>query len=214
MTIFICGDSTAATYAPEKAPITGWGQVLGEFIPGVNIVNKSMGGRSTKSFLADGRLVAIEQAIQPGDIMLIQFTHNDGSDLVWRHTDPYTSFEANLEIFVDTARIHGATPVLMTPIPRCYWRDGELIDAHGEYPNAIRLVAMQKGVPLLEVTLEGMKALRELGEEASQPLYMNFDAGLYSAYPNGSTDDTHTQRAGAELYARMTAEMLKQQGLI
>ena len=214
MTIFICGDSTAATYAPENAPITGWGQVLGEFIPGVEIVNKSMGGRSTKSFLADGRLVAIEQAIQPGDLMLIQFTHNDTSDLVWRHTDPYTSFAANLALYVDTARIHGATPVLMTPIPRRYWRNGELLDAHGDYPDAIRLVAMQKGVHLLEITQEAMKALRDMGEEATYPLYMNVEPGLYPAYPNGSKDDTHTQRAGAEFYARMTADMLRQQGLI
>lgn len=214
MTIFICGDSTAATYAPENAPITGWGQVLGEFIPGAEIVNKSMGGRSTKSFLADGRLVAIEQAIQPGDLLLIQFTHNDTSDLVWRHTDPYTSFAANLALYVDTARIHGATPVLMTPIPRRYWRNGELLDAHGDYPDAIRLVAMQKGVHLLEITQEAMKALRDMGEEATYPLYMNVEPGLYPAYPNGSKDDTHTQRAGAEFYARMTADMLRQQGLI
>lgn len=214
MTIYICGDSTAATYAPERAPITGWGQVLGEFIPGVNIVNKAMGGRSTKSFLSEGRLVAIEKDIQPGDLLLIQFTHNDTSDLVWRHTDPHTSFAANLEIFVDTARIHGAIPVLMTPIPRWYWRNGELIDVHGEYPEAIRRVAMQKGVPLLEVTLNGMQALRELGEESTRSLYMNFDAGLYPAYPDGSKDDTHTQRAGAELYARITADLLKKQNLI
>lgn len=214
MTIFVCGDSTAATYAPERAPITGWGQVLGEFIPGVRIVNKAMGGRSTKSFLADGRLVAIEQEIRPGDLVLIQFTHNDGSDLVWRHTDPHTSFAANLEIFIDTARLHGATPVLLTPIPRRYWRDGELIDAHGEYPDAIRRVAMQRGVPLLEITLKGMERLREMGEEATEPLYMNVAPGLYPAYPDGSKDDTHTQRAGAAFYAALTAELLRAQKLI
>lgn len=214
MTIFICGDSTAAAYKLEQAPITGWGQVLGEFIPDAKIVNKAMGGRSTKSFLADGRLVAIEQEIQPGDLLLIQFTHNDGSDLVWRHTDPHTSFAANLSIFVDTARIHGAVPVLMTPIPRRCWQQGELIDLHGEYPNAIRRVALQKGAALLEITLEGMKALREMGEDATRPLYMNVEPGLYPAYPDGNRDDTHTQRTGAELFARITAELLKKQGLV
>lgn len=214
MKIFICGDSTAATYAPERAPITGWGQVIGEFIPGVQIVNKAMAGRSTKSFLADGRLVAIEQEIQPGDLLLIQFTHNDGSDLVWRHTDPHTSFASNLEIFIDTARLHGATPVLLTPIPIRCWRDGELIDAHGEYPQAIRRVAMQRGVPLLEITLQGLERLRAMGEEATEALFMNFGPGLYPAYPNGSQDDTHTQRAGAELFARIAADLLREQKLI
>ena len=214
MTIFICGDSTAATYAPEKGPITGWGQVLGEFIPGARIVNKAMGGRSTKSFLADGRLSAIEADIQPGDLLLIQFTHNDTSDLVWRHTDPHTSFAANLELFVDTARIHGAIPVLMTPIPRRWFREGKLTNAHGEYPDAIRRAALKKGAILLDVLEESTRLIEEMGEEASYPMFMNVEPGLYPAYPDGSKDDTHTQRAGAEFFARITADMLRRNGLI
>ena len=214
MTIFICGDSTAATYGPEKAPITGWGQVLGEFIPEARIVNMAAGGRSTKSFLADGRLVEIEKAIQSGDLLLIQFTHNDTSDLVWRHTDPHTSFAANLALFVDTARIYGATPVLMTPIPRRWFREGKLTNAHGEYPDAIRRVAMEKGAPLLDILAESTTIIEAMGDEATVPLYMNVAPGLYPAYPDGSKDDTHTQRAGAEFYARMTADLLKARSLI
>ena len=96
MTIYVCGDSTAASYKPQDAPIAGWGQLLGEFIPGVRVENRAMGGRSTKSFLSEGRLQKIETEIQPGDLLLIQFSHNDESDLVWRHTDPWTSFYHNL----------------------------------------------------------------------------------------------------------------------
>lgn len=214
MTIYICGDSTAATYKPDNAPITGWGQVLGELLPGVNVSNHAVGGRSTKSFLSEGRLVNIEKLLQPGDILLIQFTHNDTSDLVWRHTDPNTSFVANLSIFVDTARVYGAIPVLLTPIPRRWWRDGRLTNAHGEYPDAIRRLAMVKNVPLIDVLAEGENAIHELGDEASVPLYMNVEPGKYPAYPDGSKDDTHTQRAGAELFARITAEGLKKLGLI
>lgn len=214
MTIFVCGDSTAATYPPENAPITGWGQVLGEFFPGATVSNHAVGGRSTKSFLAEGRLIAIEKAIQPGDILLIQFTHNDTSDLVWRHTDPHTSFVNNLSIFVDTARLRGAIPVLLTPIPRRWWREGRLTNAHGEYPEAIRRLAMTKNVPLIDVLAEGERAIHEMGEAASEALYMNVAPGLYPAYPDGNRDDTHTQRAGAELFARITAEGLQNLGLI
>ncbi len=214
MTIFVCGDSTAASYAPERAPITGWGQVLEAYLPGMKVVNKAMGGRSTKSFLADGRLVEIEKTIQPGDLLLIQFTHNDTSDLVWRHTDPHTSFVANLSIFVDTARIHGAIPVLLTPIPRRYWRDGLLLETHDEYPDAIRRLAMMKNVPLIDIYQQGTAYLRSLGEKESEKLYMHVEPGVYPDYPNGHKDDTHTRRAGAEAYARMTAEGLKQLNLI
>ncbi len=214
MKIFIAGDSTAASYSQAQAPITGWGQVLGEFIPDAEIVNHAFAGRSSKSFLHEGRLIPIEKALEKGDLLLIQFTHNDRSDLVWRHTDADTSFLNTLSIYADTARLHGAIPVLMTPIPVREWVNGQLIPTHGAYPEAIRRLAMQKGVPLLEIEQLGMEALRTLGEDATLPLYMHFDAGLYAAYPNGSKDNVHTRRPGAELYARLAAQELRRHQLV
>ena len=214
MTIYICGDSTAMSYTPEEAPITGWGQMLQPLVGEIRVENRAMGGRSTKSFIAEGRLQRIEKEIQPGDLLLIQFTHNDTSDLVWRHTDPWTSFYHNLEIYVDTAILHGARPVLLTPICRRYWRDGALLESHGEYPEAIRLLAKQRNVPLIEVYEKSTALVRSLGDEESRKLYLYVEKGLYPAYPEGSTDDTHTQRLGAETYARMVADDLKQLGLI
>ena len=214
MTIYICGDSTAMSYTPEEAPITGWGQVLHELVGEIRVENRAMGGRSTKSFIAEGRLQRIETEIQPGDLMLIQFTHNDTSDLVWRHTDPWTSFYHNLEIYVDTAILRGARPVLLTPICRRYWRDGELLESHGEYPDAIRLLAKKRNVPLIEIYEQSTALVRRLGDEESRKLYLYTEPGVYPAYPDGSCDDTHTQRAGAQTYARMVADGLRQHGLI
>ena len=214
MTIYVCGDSTAASYKPEEAPITGWGQVLCEFAPGVRVENRAMGGRSTKSFLSEGRLQRIEGEIQAGDLLLIQFTHNDTSDLVWRHTDPWTSFYHNLEIYVDTAIMHRAQPVLLTPICRRYWRDGKLLESHDDYPEVIRTLAAQRSVPLIDIYEKSTRLVRELGDEESKKLYLYVEPGVYPAYPNGNADDTHTKRAGAEAYARMTAEALKEYGLI
>ena len=214
MTVYVCGDSTAASYKPEEAPITGWGQVLSEYLPGVRVENRAMGGRSTKSFLSEGRLQRIETEIQLGDLLLIQFSHNDENDLVWRHTDPWTSFYHNLEIYVDTALLHQARPVLMTPICRRIWRDGQLQECHGDYPDVIRVLAAQRNVPLIDMYEQSKAYVRQLGEEESSKLYLHFAPGLWPAYPNGSNDDTHTQRAGAEAYAKMTAEGLREMGLI
>ena len=214
MTIFICGDSTAASYTEDKAPITGWGQVLGEYLPGVSIANHAMAGRSSKSFLAEGRLQPVEAALQPGDLLLIQFTHNDRNPKPERYTDPETTFPAYLNVYIQTARAHGATPVLLTPIPLRQWENGELVDTHGVYPEVIRRVAKEQHVPLLEITLPAMQALREMGPEAARPLYMHIPAGVYPAYPDGGQDDVHTQRAGALFYARLTAEALQEQGLV
>ena len=214
MKIYICGDSTAATYTPEEAPITGWGQMLREFVGDVQVENRAMGGRSTKSFLAEGRLQKIETEIQPGDLLLIQFTHNDTSDLVWRHTDPWTSFYHNLEIYVDTAILRQARPVLLTPICRRYWRNGGLLASHDDYPEVIRVLAAQRGVPLIDMYEKSVELVRSLGDKESRKLYMHVDKGIYPAYPVGNADDTHTQRAGAQTYARMVAEDLKRYGLI
>lgn len=214
MTIYVCGDSTAAPYAPERAPITGWGQLLSQYVAGATVVDAAMGGRSTKSFLSEGRLQKIEiSGLHKGDLLLIQFTHNDTSDLIWRHTDPWTSFSGNLSIFVDTARMYGATPVLLTPIPRRYFRNGELLPSHDDYPEAIRQVALMKGVALIDVYENGFRAIKAMGDEESRKLYMHVAPGIYPEYPNGQTDDTHTQYAGADFYARMIAEALTALGL-
>jgi len=209
MTVYVCGDSTAASYLEKEAPITGWGQLLSGYLPGVRVENRAMGGRSTKSFLSEGRLVRIETELEKGDILLIQFTHNDTSDLVWRHTDPWTSFYGNLELYVDTALLYGAQPVLMTPICRRYWRDGALLESHGEYPDVIRTLAFRRGVPLIDLYKQSMELVRSLGDEGSKALYMHVEKGVYPAYPDGQADDTHTKRAGADAYARMTAEALR-----
>ena len=214
MTIHICGDSTAQSYTEDKAPITGWGQVIGEYLPGIEINNRAMAGRSTKSFLAEERLEAIKPLLSKGDLLLIQFAHNDWNEKPERHTEPYTTYTENLNVFIDAALDRGAVPVLLTPIPMRCWEDGQLKDMHGEYPVAMRQLALQRGVALLDVYEHGLRALTDMGEAATEPLYMNFDAGLYPAYPDGSKDNAHTQRAGAELYASIVADLLKKNNLV
>ncbi len=214
MTIYICGDSTAASYKPEQAPITGWGQALPQFLPGIRIENRAMAGRSSKSFLAEGRLQKIESEIQQGDLLLVQFTHNDASDLVWRHTEPWVSFYHTLEIYVDTAMLHGARPVLLTPICLRSWQDGQLKGSHGQYPDVIRALAAQRNVPLIDLYEKSLQMVSDAGETGSRRLYMHVEKGVYPGYPNGSRDDAHTQRAGAEAYARFVAEALREYTLV
>ena len=214
MTIFICGDSTAASYKPEQAPLTGWGQAMADMLPDVPVENAAMAGRSTKSFLSEGRLIPVEEQLQPGDLMLIQFTHNDWSDLTWRHTDPYTSFVNNLSIFVETARLAGAVPVLLTPICLRAFEGGVLQPAHGAYPEAIRTLARSRGVPLIDLYAMSFRAISDMGDEPSRRLYMNVAPGEYPAYPDGQKDDVHTRYEGAALYARMVADALRALKLI
>ena len=214
MTIYLCGDSTMASYTPEEAPLVGWGQVLKEWLPELRIENRAMPGRSTKSFLAEGRLQQIEKVLKAGDIVVIQFGHNDESELVWRHTDPWIGYAHNLGIFMDTARMYGAVPILMTPLCRRTWRSGKLVPSHGDYPQAMRLAAGQRNVPVIDAYAASQALLSRLGEEESKKLFMHLDKGACPTYPDGLADDTHTRRAGAEAFARIALDGLMELGLI
>ena len=214
MRIFVCGDSTAASYNPAETRMVGWGQLLGDFLPGVKVVNLSMAGRSTKTFLAEGRLEPAAQ-VDPGDLVLIQFAHNDENEKKpERYTAPWTEFTENLRIFIRFAWEHGAVPVLLTPICMRVWKDGKLQPIHGEYPAAMRSVAEEMNVPLIDLYTESFRIVEEMGEEGSKALFMHFAPGEDPAYPDGSQDNAHTKRAGAERFAAAAAEGLKALGLV
>ena len=216
MKIYICGDSTAASYTRDKAPQTGWGQALEELnlLPGTTIENRAMAGRSTRTFLAEGRLTEIEQEIAPGDLLLIQFAHNDESDKEERHTEPWGDFQDNLRVFLNTARGKGAIPVLVTPICMRIWQEGKLQDTHGEYLQAMRAVAEEEKVPLIDMYRESWETVNRMGEEESKKLFLHLEAGVYPAFPEGREDDAHTRWAGAEAWARIAAQGLKNLGLV
>ena len=214
MRIFVCGDSTAASYNPEETRMVGWGQLLGDYLPGTDVVNLSMAGRSTKTFLAEGRLEPAGQA-DPGDLVLIQFAHNDENEKKpERYTAPWTEFTDNLKYFIRFAREHGAVPVLLTPICRRIWQDGKLQPTHGEYPAAMRAVAEETDVPLIDLYTESFRIVEAMGEEGSKALFMHFAPGEDPAYPDGLEDNAHTKRAGAERFAEAAAQGLKELGLV
>ena len=214
MKIYICGDSTAASYTPELSPLTGWGQVLPELLPGAAIENRAIAGRSTKTFLAEGRLKAIEAALSPGDLVLIQFAHNDEGDKPERHTEPWQDFRANLNTFIDAALAKGARPVLLTPICIRVWRDGTLQPSHGEYLKVIRALSKERNVRLIDVYAESFAAVRELGEAGSRKLYMHLKPNEYPGWPDGKEDDTHTRLEGASRFAEAGAHGLRKLGLV
>lgn len=214
VTVFICGDSTAASYTPERYPLTGWGQVIGDLLPGVAIDNHAMPGRSTKSFIYEGRLLAVEEKLQRGDLVLIQFTHNDENPLAWRYCEPYTAFSSHLGIFVETARLHGAIPVLLTPLCMRVFIGGVLQPTHADYPDAIRTLAWQKQVPLIDVYQAGFAELARLGEEESKAMHIHVGPGKYEVYPDGAADNAHTSPLGARFYAKVVADGLKRLGLV
>ena len=214
MKIFICGDSTAASYDPEQTLMVGWGQVLGTYLPQVTVCNHSMAGRSTRTFLEEGRLQAFNAEIRKGDLVLIQFAHNDEGDKPERHTEPWTTYTANLAFFVDYVRERNGTPVLLTPICMRVWENGLLQETHGEYKSAMHALAEKLHVHLIDVYKDSFRIVSDAGEEDSKAFFMHLAPGEDPRYPDGVSDNAHTRRAGAEQFALCVARGLIQERLV
>ncbi len=203
MKIYYIGDSTVARNTIHSYPQTGMSQGLQLYLKdGVELVSLAKNGRSTKSFIDEGRFVRVQQEIAPGDFLFIQFGHNDEKPDPARHTDPDTTFRDNLRMFVRTAKNAGAYPVLVTPIARrLYDEAGRFLSgSHGAYPEAVRQVAMQEQVPLADLTALTESWLAEETDGATRSLFM---------WPK---DNTHLKPEGAVKMAGFLAAELERFG--
>ena len=201
--VFYIGDSTVQRNKIDTYPQTGMSQVLSLFLGDhVQVLPHGKNGRSTKSFLEEGRFLAVQAAMEPGDFLLIQFGHNDEKPDPLRHTEPFGSYQENLRFFIREARIAGAYPVLITPIARRLFDDtgAFLPGSHGQYPQAMRQVGQEEGVPVADLTDLTEAFLAQLGDEASKPLFV---------WP---VDNTHLKYEGAVAMVRLLAQELKRFG--
>lgn len=214
--IFWAGDSTVQTNYYNTYPQTGIGQVFPLFLAeGYSVENHGKNGRSTKSFMDEGRLKAIEERIGKGDFLFIQFGHNDEKDNdPARYTEPFTSFVDNLEAFIGVARANGAYPVLITPIERRNFEEEHRLTPgyHADYVAAMKQTAEKNNVPLVDLYSMSRAALEEVGEVKSRRWYMFFDEGEYSAHPQESRDNTHLRYDGAVTFGALIAKGLKEIG--
>ncbi|HNX55409.1 MAG TPA: rhamnogalacturonan acetylesterase, partial [Prolixibacteraceae bacterium] len=207
-TVWTIGDSTMANKKEEVAPETGWCQAFPNFVSDkVEIKNRAMNGRSSKSFITEGRWKWVLDSLKPGDYVFIQFGHNDEKNQdSTRYTEPFTLYRKNLERFVRETREKGATPVLFTSIVRRKFENGMLSDTHGNYPVVTRIVANEMKVPLVDLQLLTAGAVTALGDELSKQVYLWTQPN--TKFPEGRKDDTHLSVEGANLVAKLAAQQL------
>ncbi|UOQ50039.1 rhamnogalacturonan acetylesterase [Gracilibacillus caseinilyticus] len=208
--LFLAGDSTMAEAEDFKYPQMGWGQTLQQyFTENLIVENHASSGRSTKSFIDEGRWDAIEREFQSGDFVLIQFGHNDQKPDEERATKPYTSYQDNLRFFVQRARSYQVTPLLLTSIARRHFDDtGKLKETHGDYPKAMRELAIAEQTDCLDMLLRTREALQQVGDESSKQWFMRLAPGEYDAYPSGEQDDTHLHERGAHQHCQLFVQEL------
>jgi fibronectin type 3 domain-containing protein len=209
-TVYIAGDSTVQTYdASAYAPQAGWGQMIDRFFADdVAFSNHAIGGRSSKNFIAQGRLDDILRGIRPGDYLFVQFGHNDATQGV---DDRYASpadYKEYLRTYVNGARQRGATPVLVTPVSRRSFdaTTGLANVSFPEYVDKMKELAAEEGVELVDLSASSRAYLNEIGPEAAKSVFLWVDPGIFANRPAGTQDDTHFQEYGAIQMARLIAQ--------
>lgn len=196
-TVYLTGDSTVQTYGAAQAPQQGWGQRIQEFFTDdVVFVNKAIGGRSSKSYIDEGRLDEVVSSLQRGDYLFAQWGINDRyrSDPT-RFTDPSTTFKQYLQMYIDGARSKDAIPVLVTPTPRLDFSNGAFQNDFPEYCAAIHELGADTNTPVIDLQTRGLAFYTSIGLD-------EVEASI-------SLDVLHFKVEGAFHMARLVSEGVK-----
>ena len=218
VTIWLVGDSTIAENLTIKYPETGWGMAFQNYFDAqkVNIENRARNGRSTRTFLAEGSWLPIQQSLKAGDYVFIQFGHNDegkGERYKDRSTTP-DEFKVNLIKYLEETKAKKAIPILITPVSRRYFdKEGNIKQTHLPYSDVVRELAKSERVILIDLDEMSRKLYQQYGAENSKLLFLDMAANVHPNYPAGVTDGTHFNEYGARLIAELVLNSLKYQNI-
>jgi lysophospholipase L1-like esterase len=232
-TVFTLGDSTVKSYTFDEAPMSGWGQVIDRlFDPDkVRLVNYSQGGRSFRNAYAEGRLNDLLLAGYPGDIVMIQFGHNDESEDEMRRFGRGSTeamYESMLRnVYLPAIRARGMIPVLVTPMSRVNGAP----KANEPYTNSFRKrrfpdlmkkIGAEAGITVVDLNARSVEYYNQAGIPAITAMVMSIEAGETPAktndgsYANGhpanKIDGTHYKETLAKQFARIIATELARLG--
>ncbi|MGI4863009.1 MAG: rhamnogalacturonan acetylesterase [Janthinobacterium lividum] len=216
-TLYLIGDSTVRNTGAGQL---GWGQALPVFFDTtrLHIINNAMAGRSTRTFITEGRWAKTIAAIKPGDYVIMQFGHNEGSppdttkagrrgvlrgtgpetkSLVWPdgHPETVNTYGWYLRKFIQEAKAKGATPVVCSMIPRNEWKDGKVQRADQDFGKWAAEVAQQEGVEFINLNDITARKYEQLGPEETKKFFPG--------------DHTHTNPAGAQLNAASVVDGIR-----
>ncbi|WP_215223716.1 rhamnogalacturonan acetylesterase [Echinicola shivajiensis] len=234
--VYLIGDSTVADYSGDydpgkdymktRYPVMGWGQTFQAYMSNRNLTNlnnliqgdsvlvddRARGGRSTRTFFEEGRWRKVYEALEAGDLVLMQFGHNDAAENKPERYVNIEGYKEYIRLYVSQTRQKNAIPIVLTPVNRNYpWKEGKLQNVHGAYYEAAIEVASELDVLLIDLTQLSLDHFTQKGKAyVTEHYFMNFGPGIYEAYPNGSNDNTHFQPEGAKAVAGLVYEAMTQ----
>jgi len=199
----------------HEYPMSGWGAHLPRHVYAWAAVhNFAKGGASTESFREEGLWGQLLETAAEGDLVLIQFGHNDQKKV---HLAARTGYAANLRTMVAEVRALGAVPVLCTSVERRHFLDGPASEAVLEesledYPEVVREIALELQLPAVDLNAWTRSLYVGLGRGSSMTLFCHFGPGEHAHWPDGLMDNTHFSQKGAALVAGEVARQLARLG--
>ena len=211
-TVYLAGDSTVVDQ--DKEPWAAWGQMIPLFFNDrISIANEAESGETIKSFVGERRFAKVMSTIRPGDYLMIQFGHNDqkpGAGYVPAETD----FKTILLDYIAQARAHGATPILVTPMNRRNFdNDGKIVQTLGDYPAALREVAKDQHLALIDLNASSKILFETLGDAGTLHAFVHYPANTFPNQPDELKDNTHFNSYGAYELARIIIQSIRDQHL-
>lgn len=198
--IHLLGDSLMADQPWYKYPRTGWGGQLAAYLNSdkVSVVNHAKNGASTQTFAWEPPL----STIRPNEIAIVGFAHNDIGNT------PVSTFSEILTSRVKELKNKGATVLLGTPIAKHLFADDVFRDELSEYSMAVKTVAQEQDVPLLDLHQYSVKLISEMGKAQSAELYLILPPGKFTMHPQGVHDVIHLSVYGAQVFAKYASETI------
>ena len=207
LTIFVAGDSTVTDQKNES--YCAWGQMLPRFLaPGVAVANYAESGLTLSSFKAQRRLEKILSQLKTGDYVFIQFGHNDQKDK-FEGAGPFTSYKSNLKAYVAAAREKGGLPVVVAPMERRRWSNGQPQETLTDFAQAVRQVSAEAKVPLVDLHAMSLQFYAALGDGGTKRAFVFFAANSFPGQTTALGDNTHFNNYGAYELARGVVEGIK-----
>lgn len=217
VSVYVVGDSTVQTYKDNVYPQTGWGQVLGYFFDAskVKVLNYAIGGRSSRTFIEEGRLDEVKGKLQKGDYLFVQFGHNDRDySKAARYVEP-SQFSGYIQKYVDAGKAKGANVVLVSPMNlngsrNVFSTGSNNYDARG----MMQTVAKNNKIPFVDLNMKSYNTYnttyKSMPDYVTRYLYKKLEKGEYPNFPDGVNDGTtHFQEMGSMGHAQMICEELE-----
>jgi len=207
--IFLAGDSTMTDQAHE--PYVGWGQAFPLFVGERAVVaNHAESGRALRSFQGEHRLDKILAQLRKDDFVLIQFGHNDQKEK-GEGVGAFTTYAQRLRDYIGAIQAKGGKPVLVTAVGRRRFDDqGQVTESLGDFPEAVRRVAKERHLPLVDLNASSKQVYQALGVERSKLALLHYPAGTFPGQTEPLRDDTHFSAYGAYEMARCVTEGIRQ----